>query len=150
MEVKHGVDIDASPDTVFDIVSDLKGFGRWVDTLEAVEVLSGQAPEVGTRFTQVFREDDKKKSVDGEVLESTRPQRFRIRISGAGMVADVDYQLQPREGNGTRLEQVSSVELQGWTAKLLKGVIRKKSYQQVQRFHDNLKRLAEQTSREAT
>ena len=107
--------IDAPPERVFDILSDVANHGSWSNPSAklSVSAVSGEPPALGStyRSEQVFV--GRSQTADIEIVEFDRPNRFAFAISqrrqGSGG-KEVHFRhtfvLSPEDG-GTRLERTT-------------------------------------------
>lgn len=110
MNLSFENDIQASPEAVFDLVSDIEHLDRWMDGLQESEYLSefDAADPVGARFHQRVKSMGRDIEYDGEILECERPTRFALRISNRQFTIKTEYHLS-RNDSGTHLEYSSEL-----------------------------------------
>jgi uncharacterized protein YndB with AHSA1/START domain len=99
--VEHSVFVNASPEAVFDYVSDVLRHPEWAD--QPMEMTRDSGPErgVGAKFrSQVKFMGDVKGLVT--VIDEERPRRFAYDAADNGGLFRWIFTLTP-EGNGTRL-----------------------------------------------
>lgn len=112
---KRTIVIKASPERVFDFMTDLKNVSLYMPNVTAVELLTegGLRPGAKFRETRVMR--GKEQSAVIEVLEHQRPHVHAARSAMLGMNAAYWFRFTP-DGTGTRvdLEAVVKGNLLWW------------------------------------
>jgi uncharacterized protein YndB with AHSA1/START domain len=146
LAVHTSVEIDASPQKVWDVVMDPRRFESWVTTQEKVS----RAPvrlSSGSSFEQTLRLARKSFDVRWTVVEAKEPRFAEWRGEGPyGSCARVSYRLEPLDGGRTRFGYRNEFEppdgLLGRVAARLVGFarVRREAAQSLA----NLKQLLEQ------
>jgi hypothetical protein len=90
----------ASPERVFDRWIDLEGMVDWVGGVTRVSDVSGPVDRAGTTYTVRFGGMASR----SEVLEATRPSRFRTRF-GNWLLRGENVATFSPDGDGTRIDQ---------------------------------------------
>ena len=95
--ISESLEITASPDAVFDVVSDLAGMGRFSPENTGGVWLKGSTPgAVGAKFRGTNAQGSKKWSTLATVVASNRATEFRFRVTAMGFgVATWSYELTP-------------------------------------------------------
>ena len=75
--------IDASPDRVFAVCSDIRNAGDWMNGLVRIDMLEGEGFEVGTRWREVRKMYGKEAAEEFEVKSCDPPHRFMIYVDGS-------------------------------------------------------------------
>jgi uncharacterized protein YndB with AHSA1/START domain len=106
---RNEIEILASPEAVFDELSDQRNEMRWSPTMESVELLSGEPITVGSRLRARWAG-----TPDNEVVytEYARPRRWAMRFTSWLMVAETAGDLTPT-ATGTRLVSTWNMRLRG-------------------------------------
>lgn len=92
--------VDASPEAVYDVLSDPRHYANWVMAASATRRFEGRWPERGSvlHHTQMLVLRD-----TTEVLESERPRRLVLEARARPVVvSQVDIRVEPESG-GTRV-----------------------------------------------
>ncbi len=113
LAVHTSVDIDASPQKVWDVVMDPRRLESWVTTHEK----ASRAPErlsSGSSFEQTLRLAGKSFDVRWTVVAAKEPHFAEWRGEGPrGSRARVTYKLEPLDGKRTRFGYQNEFELPG-------------------------------------
>lgn len=131
MTQKVSRDIAASPEAVWDVVSDITRIGDWSPECYRCEWDAGQVPGSGATFTGHNRFGDKEWSNQSTIVEWVRPERvtWEVRLTGrtaelfgGGVATRWGFTIEAIE-TGARLTQVTedlrSEELKAAGAKFL-------------------------------
>ena len=102
---QFGLRIDAPPDLVFDLWTDLDRMGEWIGGVTKVTDVSGPPGEAGTTYTTWFGNVSSRT----EVLEAERPKMIRTRFGSWLLRGESKATFEP-EGDGTRLTQEYRVQ----------------------------------------
>jgi len=94
------IHVDAPPERVFDLWTNLQRMGEWVGGVTSVTDISGPADRVGTTYVVHF---GPVKSPT-EVLEAERPRRFATRFGSWVLRGRSSATFEP-DGAGTRVTQ---------------------------------------------
>jgi uncharacterized protein YndB with AHSA1/START domain len=117
MELRFETDIRASPEAVFDIITDFHGQTRWLSkslAFRGTDQVSSNPVTLGT----TYREPGWLGVRHGTVTEFDRPssvtfsQPMTVRASLGIIDATVRYELQPRDGS-TRVNEIVTAEMTG-------------------------------------
>ena len=92
--------IDAPPELVFALWTDLDRIGEWIEGVTKVTDVTGPVDRAGTRYTVWFG----RMASPSEVLEVRRPSLFRARFGNRMLRGENVATFEP-EGAGTRLTQ---------------------------------------------
>jgi len=108
-------DVAASPETVWDLVSDLTRMGEWSDENTGGSWLGGATgPEVGAAFKGSNRNGVRRWSTKATVTEADRPGRFAFRVSSMGIPVSVwTYEIEST-ADGCRVTESWRDERPGW------------------------------------
>ena len=106
---QNEIEIHASPEAVFDELSDQRHEMRWSPTMRSVELLSGEPITVGSRLRARWA------GTPGNVVvytDYTRPSRWAMRFTSWLMIAETAGELSPTPA-GTRLTSTWNMHLRG-------------------------------------
>jgi len=92
--------IDAPPERVFALWTDLERTGEWIEGVTKVTDVTGPIDQAGTRYTVWFG----RMASPSEVLEVRRPSLFRSRFGNRFLRGENVATFEPNDG-GTRLTQ---------------------------------------------
>lgn len=108
------VHVEAAPDHVYDLVSDITRMGEWSPETRRCEWVDGEGPAVGARFKGHNRRGRARWSNTVEVIAADRGREFAFRraVRHCG-VCDWRYRMEP-EGTGTRLTESYEVTKPDW------------------------------------
>jgi hypothetical protein len=124
MHREASIEIQASPEAVYDLVSDLPRMGEWSPENIGGEWQGGGSGQVGERFIGHNRAGERTWSAPVMVTVAERGRCFAFVIGpDAGPYVRWTYRLEP-SGAGTRVTEVWDVEhfppaLQSWTQEQL-------------------------------
>ena len=90
------------PDEVYDMVADVTRMGEWSPVCKACRWDTGDAPEVGARFTGRNELPDRTWETTSEVVVADRGREFAFVVSETG--TRWGYQFHPVDG-GTRITE---------------------------------------------
>ncbi|MBW0102724.1 SRPBCC family protein [Pseudonocardia sp. KRD291] len=93
--------IEGTPQTVYDLVSDVTRTGEWSPICIGCTWDDGGGPEVGARFTGHNRKPDREWSTTSEVVAAEPGRAFAWTVNGA---VRWGYEIE-QEGSGTRLTE---------------------------------------------
>ncbi len=119
---RFSIHVDAPPDRVFDLWTNLQRMGEWVGGVTGVTDISGPVDRVGT--TYIVRFGPVKSPT--EVLEAERPRRFATRFGSWVLRGRSSATFEP-DGDGTRLTQ--EFETVGWISAISSWVFSRGSYE---------------------
>jgi uncharacterized protein YndB with AHSA1/START domain len=94
------IHVDAPPEQVFDLWTDLPRMGEWVGGVTAVSDISGPIDRVGTTYVVHFGPVQS----PTEVLDVERPRRFATRF-GSWVLRGTSSTTFAPDGAGTRVTQ---------------------------------------------
>lgn len=107
MRVTLNETIDASPQVVWAILSDIEGLPNREQAVERIEFLSEQRSGVGTRFRETRSMGSRTVATELEVTEVVPDESIRFVSDAGGTVWDTVYRCHPDgspPGTTTRLE----------------------------------------------
>ncbi|HVF04292.1 MAG TPA: SRPBCC family protein [Frankiaceae bacterium] len=117
---RNEIDIDASPEAVFDELSDVRHEQRWSDKLKSVELLTPEPIGVGSRVRAKWSGAPEN---DVVYREFDRPRRWVTESRSWMLVVEVDLQVEP-SATGSRLLSTWSLKPRG-PVRLLTPVLKK-------------------------
>ncbi|MDN5916041.1 MAG: DAK2 domain-containing protein [Pseudonocardia sp.] len=94
--------VEATPQAVYDVVSDVTRTGQWSPTCVGCEWDDSDGPRVGAHFTGHNRKPDREWSTTSEVVAADPGRAFAWEVNG-GLVR-WGYEIAP-DGTGTRLRE---------------------------------------------
>ena len=117
--ISVSTEINAAPDQVFAMVSDLNRMGEWSPEAQDIEWLHGATSAVpGATFKGSNRHGSKSWTTAGKVTEVEPARRFAFRITAVGMkIAEWRYDLEPTHAGCTVTE--TWIDQRGALAKML-------------------------------
>ena len=122
--------IDAAPEMVFSVVSDISNYSKAVPHLVRVEFLTDQRVGEGARFRETRVMRSREATTEIEVTEFVANERVRMVSDEGGTIWDTVFTVTPLgDGGGTRLDMVMDARpyriLSRLTVPLIKGVVAK-------------------------
>ena len=109
--------IDAPPDRVFEIVSNVENFAKAVPQIVKVERLSEAARGVGVRFRETRLMKGREATTELEITEFIANERVRLVSEAGGAIWDSLFAVTPRDG-GSTLELAMEARPQSLIARL--------------------------------
>ena len=106
--------IDAPAAIVFVWLEDNERLMKWVPNLIEDEPLIETPEKIGSRFRQVFLENDRRMEMTGEITAYVENERMRVMMSGGMFDLDVDYILKALSDNQTEVTQSSKIKFKGF------------------------------------
>ena len=150
IKLERAIDIDASPDAVYDVLTDPRCLGEWVTIQEELE----EAPEgrdlaEGDTLRQRMKVAGRRFRLSWTVVQADRPSRVVWEGKGPmGSKAKAVYELSDDGNGGTCFSYLNQYDLPGGPAGKLAGrAIVKASGREADRTLERLKELVERTSR---
>ena len=112
-EVRSCIEIEASPDEVWDVVMDPNRLGDWVSAHRELHWDGNGELAEGETFAQTLRLGGAKTRIEWTIVDMDRPRSAYWRGRGPiSSKAYVTYELTP-EGAGTRFDYCNSFDLPG-------------------------------------
>ncbi|MFN2543738.1 MAG: SRPBCC family protein [Actinomycetota bacterium] len=111
--VNASIEIEATPEEVWAVVSDPRNLPRWDRHVTKVVGVPKEGLEEGTEYTTIMSFMGVRAHVDAEVLEIKPPEHSRIRLSGPVLEAVVTSHVTRLDGDRTLLEHVVDYEMRG-------------------------------------
>lgn len=94
--VSRSVDVDAPPERVWELVSDLPRMGEWSPENQGGRWVRGDGPAVGSVFVGTNRNGNRRWSTRCTVTRAERPSVFAFDVAAVGMpVARWSYEIEP-------------------------------------------------------
>ena len=110
MHREASIEINASPEAVYDLVSDLPRMGEWSPENTGGEWQGGGSGQVGDHFLGQNRAGERTWSAPVRVTQAERGRGFAFAVGpDDGPYVRWTYRLEPR-GTGTRVTEVWDVE----------------------------------------
>ena len=144
MDLQFENDIQALPEAVFDLVSDIENLDRWIDGLQESEYLSDfdAVNPVGARFHQRVKGMEQEIEYEGEILGYEKPTRFALRIGNRQFSIKLEYHLSPRQ-SGTHCALSIDLVKASFKFRLLAAAFSSRAEKILAAQMNNLKALAE-------
>lgn len=111
MKLQRTVRTDASPERVFDYLSDFATTNEWDPGTVHTERISGDGG-VGTTYHNRSRFMGRESELVYRVVEHTRPTRFALRGENETLTADDTIEMVP-DGTGTRVTYTADFQFKG-------------------------------------
>ena len=142
MRIEQTFTVGASPEEVFDYMTDPANLPRWQTTKTSVEQLTSGPPGPGTRFREWTKPPGGKQFEQVvEYTEFDRPRRFTVHIVEGPHPVDGTWSLES-SGDGTRVTFVAAGEMRGVMG-LLGPLTKRLVQRQFAGYHDQLRRNLE-------
>ncbi len=147
MQLTARIDIEASPEIVFDLISDIERMPEWMDGLIESGYISGFDPcnAVGTKFRQRASEMGREIDYEGEISIYSPPERFGVKVVSKDFTLEIDIEVIPH-GGGTRLEYTAEMTKASLKIRLLAPAFSSTARKVLEKQLNNLKVLAESES----
>jgi carbon monoxide dehydrogenase subunit G len=140
--------LPASPERVFEGLTNLENADAWMPGLVRVERVGGAAEGVGSRWRETRKMYGKEATEEFEVTTFEPPSRFGLRVdgskgsSGSGIYT-FDYRLSP-DGGGTRVVLDASISgisrIREWISRLFAGMYRKMIAKDLEALAEHLRK----------
>ena len=92
------VHISGPPDLINRAYTNPANMPYWTKHLERFEVLRGSVTEAGALGRLHFRKKGRSYTMEDELLETEPGKRYKSRVSGQGITAEVETLLEPMDG----------------------------------------------------
>ena len=100
------IHIDATPEEVYDLVTDVTRMGEWSpETIRCVWLDGATGPAPGTRFKGTNRRGIARWSTKPEVVVAERGREFAFVTHSIGPSTRWTYRFEPAPGGGTTLKE---------------------------------------------
>jgi carbon monoxide dehydrogenase subunit G len=145
MEFSITTDIDASPDVVFAVLTDIERWPEWTPTVTRVERLDGASlPLAMNNRIRIVQPKVPPAEWTVTALEAGRGFRIMSRSPGATVVAD--HWAEPL-GDGQRSRVTLSVTFSGWLGRMIARMMRGLNERYLAEEAAGLKRRSEDNAR---
>jgi carbon monoxide dehydrogenase subunit G len=144
-KLEREIEIEASPDAVYDVLSDPTCLGEWVTIQEELEEAPSGDLTAGSRLRQRMKVAGQRFRLSWTVIEADRPSRIVWEGKGPmGSKAKAIYELSGDGDGRTRFSYMNEYGLPGGVAGRLAGrAIRVASGREADRTLKRLKKLVE-------
>ena len=115
--------IQAAPERVFDVSTNVHEWAEMVPAITKVEVLTEGPVGVGTRFRETRKMFGKEATEEMEFVTFERPVRYALGAESHGCRYLTSFEIVP-EGDGSRLVMTFSGEPQTFVAKVMTVVMK--------------------------
>ncbi len=139
--------VAAPPERVFDAVADIANFSTAVPGITKIEFLTTQKVGVGTRFNETRVMNGREGTVELEVTEYERPERFRIVSDEGGTVWDTVMTVVP-QGDGAELNMTMEARPHSLMGKITTPMVMKMVAKAMEGDMDAVKAWCERDERE--
>jgi hypothetical protein len=99
--IEESVDIEASPESVSDVLLDPDAAPLWTEGLERLELVEGVAGLAGSVGLAHYIEGDRRYTLEDHLLEAEPGRHFKSEVRGGGLKVVVETNLEPVP-DGTR------------------------------------------------
>ena len=121
-KLEREIDIEASPEAVYDVLADPTCLGEWVTIQEELEEAPDGDLRPGSRLRQRMRVAGKRFRLSWTVVEAKRPSRIVWEGHGPmGSNAKAVYELSADGDGGTRFSYLNEYQLPGGLAGRIAG-----------------------------
>ena len=121
-KLQREIEIDASPDRVYDVLADPSCLGDWVTIQEELEERPEGGLEAGSQLRQRMKVAGRRFHLSWTVIEADRPSRIVWEGKGPmGSRAKAIYELSSNGDGGTRFSYLNDFALPGGPAGRLAG-----------------------------
>ena len=110
--------INAKPETVFAVVSDVENSPERIEWFEKVELLTDGPVGVGTKWRETRRMNNKQSFEDWEMTAFESPNYFSAYCDSQGYDIDLTMRVEP-EGDGSRLTLEMTTKPRTFVGKLM-------------------------------
>lgn len=149
MRQRCSVHVACEPSTVLGFLETPENLPRWVDAVDRVDRVEDAGGAEGRRFRQRVAVAKEPSWFPGRVDRETAPERVVFTMEAPERTVEVAFETTPVE-DGTRLDQVVEMPLDGWATKVLAPILWVTNRRRMQAQLDRLKReLEQETAREA-
>ena len=146
MLITKTVQINASPELIWEMLTDLKQIKRWNTTVISDEPLSPGPPHVGQISKMMLKEGSKAVEYESEISHYQPTSQLSMILRGGNLGKGpmyLDYQLSANE-TGTMMNYESKWEPHGFTLKLMAPIINKMAQKNATEVLNQLKVVTEQ------
>jgi uncharacterized protein YndB with AHSA1/START domain len=142
MRIEQAFSVAASPESVFDYVTDASKLASWQTSKTSAEQLTDGPPGLGTRVRERTKPPGGKEFEQVvEFTEFERPSRLHVHIVEGPYPIDATYSFAP-DGDGTRVQFVAEGPLSG-AMRLLEPVTKRVMARQFAGYHEKLRQNVE-------
>jgi uncharacterized protein YndB with AHSA1/START domain len=95
VDIRKQIDIAASPETVFSLISDVEKLRMWADSISESAFITPYDPAdpVGARFRQTASQFGKEVSYEGEITSCEPPTKFSVELGSEKFRMRISYRL---------------------------------------------------------
>lgn len=138
MRFEQSVEIDAQPQRVWDVLSDLEAWPRRIETVDEVELLTPPPVAVGAR---VRLKQPKLPEGTWEVTSWDAPSSFEFRQQSSGVTSTAGHRVEALDDGRSRL--TLTVEMRGLLVPIFGRIYRDLTNRYMAIEADGIKRAAE-------
>ena len=140
---EHSVEIAAPPALIFPWLAASERRCEWMGALTESEPLTEGAPEVGSRFRDVFEDLGRRVELEAEIVELDPPRAMTVQLVSDVFDATSSQRLEELAGGRTRLTAVIETEYKQRTARLAAPVVTRHAQRRLEQDLARLKKLVE-------
>ena len=142
-EIKQSIDIDAPPEQVWAVLSDVERVGEWVAEHQGFPDGAPAELRTGVEYRQTVKAAGQDVDLTWTVVEHEAPTRLAFEGAGpAGASATLRYALAP-SGGGTRMDYATSFDLPGGALGSIVGKVAAPGEDDARETLGRLKRIVE-------
>jgi carbon monoxide dehydrogenase subunit G len=119
----HAVSVPAPPAEVFPWLLDTDKVPRWVEGVQAYEVVGGGPVGPAAKLRQTLTVSGMTLTMELDVVEYDPPSSAVTRSELKGIAAESVYRVEP-EGEGARVTQTVELDAKGLSAKMIAPMVR--------------------------
>lgn len=140
---EHSLEIAAAPAEIFPWLAASERRCEWMGALTESEPLTEGAPEVGSRFRDVFEDLGQWVELEAEVVELDPPHAMTVHLVSKVFDATSSQRLEELEGGRTRLTAVIETEYKQRAARIAAPVVTRHAQRRLEQDLARLKELVE-------
>ena len=151
MDIRNRIVIDAPPQNIWPLVTELDQIKRWNQSIVSSKAVSAGLVQEGFRSRLVLKEGSREVEYEEEILVFKSPSTVEVQMSGGSLGKNpmiVRYDLRS-EGDRTHLEQRCTWAPSGLMLRLMAGMIAKSSAKVLDENLVQIKSVAEADVRSA-
>ena len=151
MDIRNRIVIDAPPQNIWPLVTELDQIKRWNQSIVSSKAVSAGLVQEGFRSRLVLKEGSREVEYEEEILVFKSPSTVEVQMSGGSLGKNpmiVRYDLRS-EGDRTHLEQRYTWAPSGLMLRLMAGMIAKSSAKVLDENLVQIKSVAEADVRSA-
>lgn len=136
------MEIEAPASTVFPYLVEADKRLEWMGALEESEPLTAGAPQVGSRWRDVFVDHGQRVELEAELVEYEPNRRLRVRLDHPGFASTSTQEVEEVNGR-TRVSTVIETEYRMLAARLAARIVTRHAQKRLEADLAGLKALME-------